>query len=196
MLAVRDSLPDWLQRVWPQVSFLSAKLKGQWDKSTELKLRGVVKAHFPEFSPELLQPNLDSDCLHMQFLRQSLATGDAKWLKRATQFGGRHASFPLMYSWDDLSTELRKYLIYTVVHFEPGAPGATLQLLPCSLVRFIDYLEWLPSAGLSAGWNTIRHYVGSCRRSPRSVGTAPSSARTPSATRSGKRTSQPTSMCR
>ena len=160
MLAVRDSLPDWLQRVWPQVSFLSAKLKGQWDKSTELKLRGVVKAHFPEFSPELLQPNLDSDCLHMQFLRQSLATGDAKWLKRATQFGGRHASFPLMYSWDDLSTELRKYLIYTVVHFEPGAPGATLQLLPCSLVRFIDYLEWLPSAGLSAGWNTIRHYAG------------------------------------
>ena len=69
MLAVHDSLPDWLQRVWPQVSFLSAKLKGQWDKSTELKLRGVVKAHFPEFSPELLQPNLDSDCLHMRFLR-------------------------------------------------------------------------------------------------------------------------------
>jgi len=142
------------------VSFLSSQLRGRWDKSTELKLRGVIKSGFPEFAPELLRPNLNSNSLHMQFLRQGLVSGDIKWLKRATQFGGRHASFPLMYSWDDLSTELRKYLVYTVVHFEPGAPGATLQLLPCPLTRFVDYLEWLPTAGLSAGWSSIRHYAG------------------------------------
>lgn len=155
-----DSLPKWLRVIWPRVSFLTSQLREKWDRSTEAKLRQIIQHEFPEFAPELLRVNTEADSLHMQFLRRGLLTGDVKWFNRATQFGGRHSSFPLVYSWDELSTELRKFVVYTVVHFEPGEPGASLSLLPCSLLRFIDYLEWLPNAGLSAGWTSIRHYAG------------------------------------
>jgi hypothetical protein len=96
----------------------------------------------------------------MSCLRQALLSRDMKWMRRALQFGDRHASFPLLFCWDDLCTELRKFVMYRLVHFQPGSPASTLQLLPCSLLDFIDFLEWLPSAGVGAGWKSVRHYAG------------------------------------
>ena len=81
-------------------------------------------------------------------------------MRRALQSGERHASFPLMFDWASMSTELRKFVTYRLIHFQPGSSSAQLQLLPCSLLDFVDYLEWLPTAGVKAGWSSIRHYAG------------------------------------
>jgi hypothetical protein len=103
--------------------------------------------------------NTSGDGLHMEMLREALLTGSIKWFARAMQFGRRHASFPLMYNWDELTSNLRKYVVYCFVHFDPGSSRPTLPLLPCSRLRYIDYVEWLPSAGVAAGWSSIRHYA-------------------------------------
>ena len=79
--------------------------------------------------------------LHMEMLREALLTGSSKWFARAMQFGRRHASFPLMYDWDDLSSNLRKYVVYCLAHFDPESPRATLPLLPCPRLRYIDFVE-------------------------------------------------------
>ena len=61
--------------------------------------------------------NLESSDLHMSFVREALRSGDSKWMRRALQSGERHASFPLMFDWASMSTELRKFVTYRLIHF-------------------------------------------------------------------------------
>ena len=48
--------------------------------------------------------------------------------------------------------------VYCFSEHQPHRPA--LPLLPCPRLRFIDYLEWLPHHGITAGWKSIRHFAG------------------------------------
>ena len=159
-LAGVGDLPSWLQQIWPKCTYLCSSLRSKYDRGTEDKLRNLLARSIPDFSPDLLHVNYDSADLHMSFLREALKFREIRWFKRAAQFGGRHSSYPLLFVWKELSSELRKFVIFKLVTFELGNPASSLQLLPCSLLTFVDFLEWLPSAGIRAGWSSIRHYAG------------------------------------
>eukprot|EP01043_Picozoa_sp_COSAG02_P067665 COSAG02_NODE_10956_length_1825_cov_0.960603_1_plen_289_part_10 len=127
-------------------------------------MRKLIAEIVPQFCPYMMSVNLDAaDSLHMEMLHHALDTGSLRWFKRAVQFGRRHASFPFLFDWEELSTNLRKYVVYCVVHFNPRDKQPTLPLLPCPRLRYIDFVEWLPTAGVAAGWNSIRHYAGQLR---------------------------------
>lgn len=150
--------PKWLLGIWPDLAFLRTKLAIKYTRATETKLRNLIKTSVPSYTPELLEVNLEAPNLHMEFLREALTFGETRFFARAMQLGAQHASFPLMYSWDTLSSNLRKYVLYCFLHHSLTRPS--LPLLPCPRIRFIDYLEWLPRNGIDAGWNSIRHFAG------------------------------------
>jgi hypothetical protein len=97
-----ESLPGWLAAEWGSFSFLTSRLRDEWNRADESKLRAFVKHRVPRFCPDLLQVDLSATGLHMSCLRQALLSRDMKWMRRALQFGDRHASFPLLFCWDDL----------------------------------------------------------------------------------------------
>lgn len=157
------ALPSWFRGIRTQLAFLSAGLRTKWSRAAEMKLRDLIHRGIPAYCTFMYRVDTSGSDLHMEMLREALLTGSAKWFARATQFGRRHASFPLMYDWDEFSTYLRKYVVYCLVHFDPLSRAPTLPLLPCPRLRYIDYVEWLPSAGIAAGWSSIRHYAGQLR---------------------------------
>ena len=81
-----SDLPPWLQDIWPKVCFLCCKLREEYDRSTEQKLRNLLEASIPDFATELLQLNFDSQDLHMSFLREALKLKEIKWFVRASQY--------------------------------------------------------------------------------------------------------------
>ena len=156
--------PPWFSKVKVRLAFLSTQLRLKWDRATETKIRRLIEDHIPTHCPFMMSVNADaSDSLHMEMLRHALDSGSMKWFERATQFGRRHASFPFLYDWDSLSTNLRKYVVYCVVNYNSSDLQPTLPLLPCPRLRYIDFVEWLPTAGVEAGWNSVRHYAGQLR---------------------------------
>lgn len=157
-LAGADSQPDWLDKIWVRLSQLRSLLDAEYTRSTETKIRTLIAKHVPDYAQELLDVNIDDDSLHMEFLRESLVTGHRRFFERAMQYGLRNATYPLLFSWAAMDTNLRKYVVYCFVHHQRDRP--TLPLLPCSRLQFIDYLEWLPHNGINVGWSSIRHYAG------------------------------------
>ena len=155
------TMPLWLEGMWTQLSFLRAQLRNDYNRSVENQIKRLIGTHAPDYSSDLLQVNLDAECLHMEFLREAISTGDTVWFERAMQLGRRHATFPLFFVWDALSSHLRKYVLYCFLHHDPDRP--TLPLLPCPRLRYVDYLEWLPHNGIDSGWRSIRHFAGQLR---------------------------------
>lgn len=154
------SLPVWLQPHWPRFCLVLEQLSTRYSRSAETKLKNLIERFVPWGSEDMLYLNYQADSLHMKFLRQALTFEDVDWYKRAVQHGDHHASFPLLFDWDKLSSELRKYVVFVFIRFYRARSGHTLRLLPCSLLRCVDFVEWLPSAGLNSGWESIRHYLG------------------------------------
>jgi hypothetical protein len=152
--------PPWFLANRARLAFHAAALRAKWTRKSENSLRKIIVEKVPDYCPYMYSVNTTADTLHIEMLDEALRTGSVKWFERAMQFGRRHASFPLLYDWAELSTNLRKYVVYCVAHYDPESRSPTLPLLPCPRLRYIDYLEWLPSAGVSAGWNSIRHYAG------------------------------------
>ena len=155
-----SSLPSWLQPHWPRFTFYLEQLSLKYSRRAENKLKDLIASCVPRYSSDLLLLNYGAQSLHMKFLRQALASRDLQWFLRATQHGDRHASFPLVFDWDQLSSELRKYVVFCFIRFFKAGSGHTLRLFPCSLLRCVDFVEWLPSAGMNSGWESIRHYLG------------------------------------
>jgi hypothetical protein len=155
-----EDLPEWLSPSWAKMTFLTTKLRAQWSKSQDTLLRELIKDIVPKFSSDILIYNSEADCLHMQMLRQSHRPDGEKWFRRAMQHGSRHQTFPLFYDWDELSSELRKFVTFRFINMVPGSHSDSLRLFPCTVTDMIDYLEWLPHAGVRAGWSVIRHYYG------------------------------------
>lgn len=129
-------------------------------------LKSLLAANIPIYSFDVLFCNLQAPCLHMQFLRKAQQTGDIIWFKRAIQHGQRHQSFPLLFDWNQLSSELKKFVVYRFVKFTPGSSNgaSSFSLFPCSITDLVDYMEWLPHAGVRGGWTTLRHYFGQLKR--------------------------------
>ena len=144
--------------MWVQLSQLSSLMASGFTRKTENKIRTLIAQHVPDYAQELLHVNVDADCMHMEFLRESLDTGHRRFFERAMQYGLRNATYPLLFSWGSMDANLRKYVVYCFVHHRRDRP--TLPLLPCSRLQFIDYMEWLPHNGISAGWTSLRHYAG------------------------------------
>lgn len=146
--------------MWTELVYLRTKLSDKYERKHENSVKRLIAKHAPAFSTDMLRLDLsdDHDSLHMDFLREAVTYGDRRFYERAMQYGPRHMSYPLLYSWDSLDTYLRKYVVYCFCTHRFDRP--TLPLLPCSRLQFIDYLEWLPSNGISAGWESIRHYAG------------------------------------
>ena len=124
-------------------------------------MKTLLQVSVPDYATELLPINLDASSLHMEFLREAVQYNEPRFFARAMQFGVQHATYPLLYSWAGLSSNLRKYAIYCFLHHSFERPS--LPLLPCSRVRLIDFLEWLPHNGVTAGWTSIRHFYASVR---------------------------------
>jgi hypothetical protein len=135
-----------------------SQLQTSWSRKLENKLKKLVDQHFPLFSADLLRVNYAAPSLHMRFLNEAIDTSSLEWLRRATQSGDRCATYPLLFEWNLFSSQLKKFVVFCLVRFFAGGPRATLQLLPCSIMKLIDFLEWLPSAGMNVGWTSIRHY--------------------------------------
>ena len=76
----------------------------------------------------LLTPEDSDPALHMEFLREAVLFQDTRCFLRAIQHGQRHASFPLLFSWEALSPNLRKYVVYCFSEHQPPRPA--LPLLP------------------------------------------------------------------
>ena len=52
------------------------------------------------------------------------------------------------------------YLCYYVIFIYLCSIDYLSFIIDLYLLDFVDYLEWLPSAGIQAGWSSIRHYAG------------------------------------
>ena len=154
----KPTLPPWIISKAPRFAFLLSQFAANWSRKLENKVKLLIQESVPLFSADLLHPNFDGDSLHIRFLREAFRTQDIAWFARATQQGRRFASFPLLYDWNDLSSELRKYVCFCFLRFFQGK-SHSLALLPCSTLKLIDFLSWLPQAGLNVGWTSIRHYA-------------------------------------
>ena len=108
--------------MWVKLAHLRTLLSSDYSRSTENKLRALIRDCVPAFTPELLTVNMQAPSLHMEFLREALLFGDVRYFRRAIQFGERHASFPLLYSWSGLSSNLRKYVLFCFCHHQPHRP--------------------------------------------------------------------------
>ena len=152
-----ENLP-WLRASAPRLAYVISLYAASWSRKLENKLKALIEEVVPRFSSDLLRLNYESDSLHMRFLREAFRTQDTSWFARASQLGSRCASFPLLFDWADFSPELRKYVCFCFMRFFQGR-SQSLALLPCSTLQLIDFLSWLPSAGLNVGWTSIRHYA-------------------------------------
>ena len=155
-----NDLPGWLRPHWSRFSFVLEQLQHGWSRKLENKLKALIKEYVPLYAEDLLAVNSKANSLHMQFLREAFETDDLQWMRRALQFGERHASFPLLFDWAAFPSELRKFVVFCFVRFFRGGRHSSLRILPCSIMKLVDFVEWLPSAGLDVGWRSIRHYVG------------------------------------
>ena len=142
----------------PALGAIRSLLTSTFNTAVENRLRRLVAKSVPAFDPELVRINIDSPCLHMEFVRHALRYNDSRSLVRALQLGEYHASFPLLYEWNGLSSNLRKYVLFCFLQHSPERP--TLPLIPCPRLRLVEFAEWLPGAGITVGWKSIRHYVG------------------------------------
>lgn len=128
----------------------------------DAEVRKVIDRFVPEGCLFVLSPNDRSGTLHSQMAQLHGSTGDKKWAQRAANVGPRSATYPRSFSWDQLSTTQRKYVVYGFVNHSNEFP--TLPLFPLTLARLIDYLEWLPVFGCGgSGWDSIRKYAEAVR---------------------------------
>eukprot|EP01043_Picozoa_sp_COSAG02_P012527 COSAG02_NODE_483_length_21396_cov_20.544801_17_plen_466_part_00 len=156
-----ESLPTWLRPHWPQFAAVLSQLSFGWSRRKENKLKRLIGRHVPRFARELLEVNFSaaSPNLHLRFLFEALDSRSLVWFRRALQFGDRHATFPILFDWELFSSELKKYAVFSLLHFFKSGPQASLSLVPCDILKMVDYIEWLPTAGLNVGWTSIRHYA-------------------------------------
>ena len=86
-----NDLPGWLRPHWSRFSFVLEQLQHGWSRKLENKLKALIKECVPLYAEDLLAVNSKANSLHMQFLREAFETDDLQWMRRALQFGERHA---------------------------------------------------------------------------------------------------------
>jgi hypothetical protein len=86
---------EWLQLVWPQFASVLAQMDSRWSRKLENRLKRLIQRHVPQSSGGLLQLNYWASNLHMRFLNEALKLRSLTSLRRALQFGDRHATFPI-----------------------------------------------------------------------------------------------------